>query len=493
MLIIPVFTKSDQKKLPLVCISLILINCLIYFLVQARDHDIENAAFSYYEESGLLIIEATAYQSYLAEKADPAADLDLQRKDERYRLVSLMFSDHHFLELLEANRVISPTDAPFSQWRAKRDRFTAMLSQASTHKYGYSPRDRNTTGLLTGIFLHGGLMHLVGNMVFLYLVGAILEIAIGPAAFLALYLVTGICASALFGVIYPANPGPLIGASGAISGLMGAYGLIFGLRKIRVFYSLGFYFNYARVPALALFPIWLLNEFFQLHTNEQSNVAYVAHIGGLLSGVIIGCGYKSLLRERIDSLFVRTEQKETVESYLESGQKNLVDLDFKNARNDFLHVLSIDPDNLQAIRKLYVIDKSSPESEEFHESARRLLDKLKTAATDDYVELFEDYASTSRHPRLTLDMMDRLSFLYLSRKQYLKAAPVISALLKKNPASSNLPGYLLQLADGFGQRSQLKPARSCYQALVKHFPASREGVAAQGKLSRLEQARPTPG
>ncbi|MBE0582724.1 MAG: rhomboid family intramembrane serine protease [Desulfofustis sp.] len=492
MLIIPVFTTSDQKKLPLVCLSLIVINCLIFFLLQAKDTKIENEAYSYYEKSGLLVIEATAYQAYLADRADPAADLDLQRQDERYRLVRLMFSDHHFLELLESNKIISPTDPPYAEWRPKRDTFTATLAQSSTHKYGYSPRDRNTTGLLTGTFLHGGLMHLVGNMVFLYLVGAILEVAIGPAAFLALYLVTGVCASALFGIIYPTNPGPLIGASGAISGLMGAYGVIFGLRRIRVFYSVGFYFNYARVPALTLFPIWLLNEFFQLYTNENSNVAYIAHIGGLFSGIIIGSGYKALLRARIDSLFVRAEQKQTAESYLESGQKKLGELDFKNARMDFLQVLNVEPGNLQAIRKLYVIDKSSPESEEFHESTKRLLDKLKTTAPEGYLETYEDYAATSKHPRLTLDMLEQLSFLYLSRKHYLKAAPVISALLKKNPASSNLPGYLLKLADGLMEHHKVKPAHSCYQVLAKRFPATSEGRAAQGKLSRLEHTPSTP-
>lgn len=81
---------------------------------------------------------------------------------------------------------------------------------------------------------------------------------------------------------------PLVGASGAISGLMGLFTVMYGKERINVFYSLGFYFNTIRFPAILLLPFWLGNECYQMLTNTASNVAYAAHLGGLLSGAGFG-------------------------------------------------------------------------------------------------------------------------------------------------------------------------------------------------------------
>ena len=481
MLIVPVLTKSDRKKIPYICILLIAVNCLIFFLLQSKDSSIYEKAYSYYEESGLVDIELKAYKDYLAKNGDSLAEEGLQ--DEV--LLQKMFADAEFREGIEDNRIITPKDPVFEEWRQKRTNFDSLLHQISTYKYGYSPKENNLTGLLTCIFFHGGFMHLLGNMVFLYLVGAILEAAIGPYFFIVLYIITGICASALFGIVYPDTPGPLIGASGAIAGLMGAYGVIFGFRRIRVFYSLGFYFNYAMVPALALFPVWLVNEFLQLYFNEGSNVAYAAHIGGLISGVAIGAGYKPFLKSRIDSLFIKAEQKQTVENLLDQGNELLIDFDLAGARQKFENVLKIRPDNLQAIRQLYVIAKGLAETEFIHQSAENLLKRIGHSSSDEYLEIYEDYRTAVKKPLMTMDMLEHLCSLYLGKNKYVKAAPFVSILFKKNPKSTNLPGYLQQLALGFQKINKPSDAQKCYQVLIKRYPESPEGVSAVTAMKRL--------
>lgn len=482
MLIVPVLTKNDQKKIPHICFLIIAVNCLIFFVLQSKDSFFYASAYNYYEESGLGAIELNAYKDYLSQKDPIVAETNLQ--DEA--LLRMMFADDEFRNELEDNRIITPKNLVFKEWHQKRTAFDSMLHQISTYKYGYSPKENNLTGLLTCIFFHGGFMHLLGNMVFLYLVGAILEAALGPYFFFVLYTITGICASALFGIVYPDTPGPLVGASGAIAGLMGAYCVIFGLRRIRVFYSLGFYFNYAMVPALVLFPVWLLNEFLQLHLNEGSNVAYVAHIGGLLSGVAIGAGYKPLLKSRIDSLFTKAEQEQTVESLLNEGNEMLVNFNLAGARQKFEKVLTIRPDSMQAIRHLYVIDKSAPETERFHKSAEKLLKRIGNTSSNEYLEIFEDYRGAAKKPRLSLDMLERLCFLYLGKNEFAKAAPFISILFKRDPKSNNLPRYLQQLAVGFQRINKPKEAQKCFQALAKRYPESREGASAMAELNRLK-------
>ncbi|MFH0780595.1 MAG: rhomboid family intramembrane serine protease [Pseudomonadota bacterium] len=478
MLVLPVSTKNDNHQAPYGCIGLVLANIFIFFFLQSGDGAIRKQAYEYRESSGLLAIEVAAYRDYLLKKGEFVPDKITEDKKIRYQLAMRMANDETYNTLLEKNRIIDPEQANFNDWREKRDRFEEIKNRSITDQYGYSPQRNNRVGLFTHMFLHGGIMHLVGNMVFLWLVGAFLETAIGAISFLALYLVTGICAGSLFGMIYPLSPGPLVGASGAISGLMGAYGVVFGMRKIRVFYSLGFYFDYANVPALSLFPVWLGNEFLQLYTTQNSHVAYMAHIGGLVSGIACGAGCRFFKKDRIESLFHQEEQKSLAESLYAGGMEKLAALDMKNARIDFNQLQSLEPDNLRAIRQLFRIDKCAPHSEEFHQSAHRLLHELRSRDADEYLAVFEEYRKASGKPRVTVEILEQLSHLYLGAKNINQAASCISILLKRVPENSKIPGFLFSLARGY-QHINKEEARKCLRILAARYPNTFEGQEAE--------------
>lgn len=484
MLIIPVSTKSGRKQPPYACIALILINAFILFFLQSGDDGIQRQAYDYYERSGLLAIEVEAYKKYLSEKGTAVPELPQDRENERDQLAAKMLADDEFTHRLEANGIIRPEQPEYKDWREKRQTFNGIMEQSVTYRYGYSPRRNNLEGLFTCMYLHGDMMHLVGNMVFLWLIGAMLEAAIGILPFLALYTLTGICASLLFGLVYPLSPGPLVGASGAIAGLMGAYGVIFGLRKIRVFYSLGFYFDYANVPALILFPFWLANEFFQLYTNIGSNVAYVAHIGGLLSGIVTGTGLRFWKKDRIESLFAGEQRKSELEALLDSGMARLAALDLAKARADFLKILSLEPEHSGAIRQLFHIDKGSPGSEEFHKSAHRLLQHLRRTAPDEYLAVFAEYKQTAGKPRLTVEILEQLSYLYLTGNDFNQATACIAAMLKQTPENSKLPGFLYSLAKGYHRNNRGEEARKCLRILATKYGFTPEGAEAERFLNQ---------
>ncbi len=144
--------------------------------------------------------------------------------------------------------------------------------------------------LVTAMFMHGSLMHLLGNMLYLWIFGDNLEDAMGHGRFLAFYLLTGILAglahvlvTALFGM----NPlVPCLGASGAISGVLGGYLVLFPHRRVRVIWL----YQIMQVPAVVALGVWFL---FQLFSGAGSvgsgggGVAYGAHIGGFLAGVVL--------------------------------------------------------------------------------------------------------------------------------------------------------------------------------------------------------------
>lgn len=489
MLILPVFTKTDQKSLPLVCLTLIILNTFIYFIIQAGDGKKHEEAFIFYQSSGLHNIELKAYRTYQLDKGVSVNDNYLRNSQDKNRLTAQMFADDNFNNLLEKNKIITSNHEVFPKWRSKRDQFNSIKDQIISQKFGYSPSKGNYIALFTCIFLHGGIMHLIGNMVFLWLVGAILEKSLGGRYFIVLYILTGIFASLAFGLANPSSPGPLIGASGAISGLMGAYGLIFGLRKIRVFYSFGFYFNYANIPAISLFPIWLLIEVFRLLTNKNSHVAYMAHIGGLLSGICIGVLYRYFLHSKIESIFANEEKKDVIEKLIASGMENIFNLELKKAKMDFEKILVHEPHNQIAIRQLFNIDKTTPNSYSFHQSSHRLLNTIPSTNYEEYLKIFEEYEQTTKKAQITKDILQRLCLGYLVSKNTHKASKYVSTILKRDPENTLIPGYLKRLGNNYLESNNHENAKKCLIFLSKKYPTSPEGIQGKEILLQLKTSK----
>lgn len=141
--------------------------------------------------------------------------------------------------------------------------------------------------LLTSLFLHGGLLHLIGNMWFLWLFGDNVEENLGAIRFIIFYLVVGVVASLIhiFTISGEDLNIPMIGASGAISGLLGGYMVVAPRNRIRTFFILIFrpYFFY--IPAYFYIAIWFIYQL--LYIGTPTSIAYMAHIGGFIAGLIL--------------------------------------------------------------------------------------------------------------------------------------------------------------------------------------------------------------
>lgn len=145
--------------------------------------------------------------------------------------------------------------------------------------------------LFTSMFLHGGILHLVGNMLFLWVFGGGIEDRLGHAAYLLFYITCGIGAGLVHVATNWGSSVPTIGASGAISGVMGAFIVLFPRSKILTLVPLLFIFFTARLPAILMLGYWFLVQFLSgLSTFGQINqggVAWWAHIGGFAMGAIL--------------------------------------------------------------------------------------------------------------------------------------------------------------------------------------------------------------
>ena len=156
-------------------------------------------------------------------------------------------------------------------------------------KYGFRPAVFSLTTLVTSLFLHGGLLHLAGNMLFLYIFGDNVEHRLGPLRYLMAYLFFGIAATLFFSLFVLHSNIPLVGASGAISGVMGCYFLWFPRNKVKIFVFLfPFVITTLLIPSRWVLGFYLLIDNllpFVALGSSGSGVAHGAHIGGFLAGL----------------------------------------------------------------------------------------------------------------------------------------------------------------------------------------------------------------
>jgi membrane associated rhomboid family serine protease len=352
-------------------------------------------------------------------------------------------------------------------------------------QYAYIPDQHNYPALLTSMFLHSGVMHLVGNMLFLWFVGSLLEIGTGRGYFLAGYLLTGVCAGLAFTLSQPLFNAPLIGASGAIAGLMGAYCLIYGRAKIRVFYSLGFYFDYATLPGWILLPFWLGMEFFQLFMNSNSHIAYMAHIGGLASGAALAAAFLAVKGNARAAEVLQDDQPDSrIPLLLEQGLDYFSELKLPQAREKITEALELEPGNLIALTHLFNIDKCSPGSEQFHSTASQLLNRLTTSRSSGELEsYFEEYERLSGTvPRLQPDLLLALTSSYIQSDNTGQAVRFAGLLLKQEPQHPGLPLCLYNLATALHRAGQTKQAAKCLRLLVARYPETASGKKAAARL-----------
>jgi len=144
--------------------------------------------------------------------------------------------------------------------------------------------------LITSQFLHGGWLHLIGNMWYLWIFGDNVEDRMGHARFLLFYLVSGIVAALFHSALMPGSPMPTVGASGAIAGVLGAYAFAFPRAKVLTLVPIVFFFQIIPIPALVLLGIWFAFQFIAGTLSAGGSgggVAWWAHIAGFVFGFVV--------------------------------------------------------------------------------------------------------------------------------------------------------------------------------------------------------------
>ena len=190
--------------------------------------------------------------------------------------------------------------------------FVVMLMQganldAFVARYAMIPKQISTgldsgdlLRILTSMFMHGGWMHLIGNMLYLWIFGDNVEDALGHFGYLVFYLMAGFLAAFAHYYFNPQSIVPTVGASGAIAGVLGAYLVFYPSSRIYTFIPIGFFSRLTLVPSFVVLGLWfvlqLFNGFLSIGAADQSGVAFWAHVGGFVFGLLVGLLFKSKAR-----------------------------------------------------------------------------------------------------------------------------------------------------------------------------------------------------
>ena len=143
--------------------------------------------------------------------------------------------------------------------------------------------------IFTSMFLHAGFFHVAGNMLYLWIFGNNIEDSMGHIRFIIFYLICGIVAVYTFSLVNPRSTIPMIGASGAVSGVLGAYLILFPRAKVLTLIPFGFYVQMVKVPAIFVLGMWIVLQIINgmLSNRTGGGVAWFAHIGGFIAGMAL--------------------------------------------------------------------------------------------------------------------------------------------------------------------------------------------------------------
>jgi membrane associated rhomboid family serine protease len=157
--------------------------------------------------------------------------------------------------------------------------------------------------VLTAMFLHGGFIHLAGNMLFLWVFGNNIEDTLGSVKFAFFYLLCGVAATLAHVAVDPDSLIPTIGASGAVAGMLGSYIVLFPHARVTTIIPIFFFWQFIQLPAMLVLGYWFVSQFFIGLTQPEgvAGVAWMAHVGGFVTGAALMFGYaqvKQLRRPR---------------------------------------------------------------------------------------------------------------------------------------------------------------------------------------------------
>lgn len=386
--------NMSARRWPVITIALIVLNVVI-FVATMETMDKQSPEFG--EVKAHILILAASHPDL---KLTPAAEelVDNFRKANASEWKMVQNPNHEVIDGWDAKmRLVDEPSALQAEMDSLCEQYATLSTASLTEKYAFVPAHPTPFSYLTATFLHGGWLHLIGNMWFLWLAGFVLEDVWGRPLFTIFYLVAGAAALQIHALMNAGSVVPCLGASGAVAGLMGAFMVRFPKMKIEMAWImfLGFRFRLYKFQAAAiwLLPLWLLTEvFYGLLFGKASGTAHWAHVGGFAFGAVVAVALKySGLEHHVEK---SVEQKIDPNGNLEVDRANDLMQQGKldEAMSSLSATLAVHPDSLDALRIQREIYFRRNQLEPYLEATMKLCNAyVKQRSTDAALEMYQEY------------------------------------------------------------------------------------------------------
>jgi len=443
----------------------------VFLFLQGGDDASFAAADAYYHGSGLARIEAPLAQRHYSERPDPRMQEVLAEVPaelhEQVR-ASWQQQDESFRRRLASGELFDDP-ALQAQWQPLAAEFEQRRSASVTMRHGLRAAQPASATLFTAMFLHGGLDHLFGNMLFLVALGLLVEGALGGLLFAAVYGLGGLAANVAWLAFN--DDSMVIGASGAVAALMGAFCVLWGRRRVRFFYWFVVVFDYVRAPALALLPLWLGWELLQWSLSDGSRVAYEAHAGGIVAGALLAVLVRRLNWQR-DSFFETSTAAAPAVDGLAEARQLLARMRLPEAEAALRALDQRQPGQWEVAVLRHRCARLAGKTAEADRlaAAAIALPLLKPEQLREQWRLLQELQSAggALPTGLWLDLLQRL----LSSEQYAVAFELARQIAVDGSSRAQLPQLWLALALRLQERASGDSARELLERIRQHFPDS---------------------
>lgn len=368
--------------------------------------------------------------------------------------------------------------------------YQSALSALPSRKIGYQPGEFKFWRLITYMFAHGSFMHLVGNMLFLYLVGLTIEERWGRLRFLAFYLLGGMVSALAYGALHPGSMTPLVGASGAIAAAMGAFAALYARTRIKFFYFFWiFIFVRAgtfRAPAWLVLPLWFITQLLSLgdESSGASNVGYSAHAGGfafglLVAGVIHFAGLDRRFKHDTDIASGGWSEDLDYLDAVALAEKN----DPRAALQKIQLVLTKDPKHALALELGYELSKKTRSISLMEKYAGQLYPQWSKSNPARVAEEYRALSSIRTEGTIDEHLLDSVLTAAEKLGELALAQDVMRRLYLQNRGSIRIAKALWVVAQIHQHSHREELAAPFYERIMRDYPASPWAQRARDRVS----------
>jgi membrane associated rhomboid family serine protease len=447
-MLIPIKHENmEARRWPVITLALIAINVLVFlFTMSAMDDEAPQLGEI---KTHILILAALHPELKMQPQSQRLVDGFKKTHPEQWAQVQNPYRD--VINTYDAKiKLMEDTSKLQGEMDSLNDQLVSLSKTSIIEQYAFIPAQPRAITYLTANFLHGGWLHLIGNMWFLWLAGFVLEDVWGRWLYSAFYLIAGAAALQFYAWTNAGSVTPTIGASGAVAALMGAFLVRFPKMKIEMLYTFFFFRVYRfKVAAYWLLPAWLCLEiFFGSLMGNTSGVAHWAHVGGFLFGAVGALAIQHSGIEHKANQAIEEKLAWTNDAELEQASGMMEHGQLADALTVLTNYVALKPNSLDAWNLLRTIYQRQNDNKSYLDAM------VKTCSlhlrAHEVEAAFQDYAE------------------------------FVDAGGGKMPASS-----WLDLCKGAEELQEFDRALAEYQELAKAYPSDRQALTAQLSAARL--------